>query len=32
VKKGADGKMELRRENLAPVRDDLKAIIEAEAK
>jgi succinate dehydrogenase / fumarate reductase, flavoprotein subunit len=32
VKKGPDGKMQLRRENLAPIRDDLKAIIDAEAK
>jgi succinate dehydrogenase / fumarate reductase flavoprotein subunit len=32
VKKGSDGKMQLRREPLAPIRDDLKAIIEAEAK
>jgi succinate dehydrogenase / fumarate reductase flavoprotein subunit len=32
VKKGADGKMQLRREPLTPLRDDLKAIIDAEAK
>jgi succinate dehydrogenase / fumarate reductase flavoprotein subunit len=32
VKKGADGKMEMRREPLTPIRDDLKAIIDAEAK
>jgi succinate dehydrogenase / fumarate reductase flavoprotein subunit len=32
LKKGADGKMELRREKLSPLRDDLKAIIEEQAK